>query len=110
VWFYNNHGELPLPSYIQYLVAAADTELAAVGVPAVGGELRAEDLGGALARFGAPDWEIEVDSSMIRGADMKLSASWIKPSTAAFLAGGIYHEARHAEQAFPGLTPARDVA
>jgi hypothetical protein len=69
-------------------------------VPPLAGAPATKDLGGALARFGEPDWQVELDPSMIRRADMALSASWIAPRTAAFVAAGIYHEARHAEQTF----------
>ena len=52
IWFYQSHGDADLASYGHYLVAAASTELAAVGCPGVQA-ITGSGLMGALGEFEA---------------------------------------------------------
>jgi hypothetical protein len=99
IWFYQSHGDADLASYGHYLVAAASTELAAVGCPGVQA-ITGSGLMGALGEFEADNWAIVINVDRLRGLNGATTVGELDPGDAAFFASVVYHEGRHAEQRF----------
>jgi hypothetical protein len=99
VKFWRRNGDLELKYFAIYLGAAANEELAALGVPAVRTKV-AKDEPGPAAEFFASDWQMVLHpSGFTKRKDVRTMGE-LTAEEAAGVAMTIYHEARHAEQRF----------
>jgi hypothetical protein len=96
--FSRRNGDAPLTEYADYLGAAVNTELEALGVPAVTVSVAKGSVGGA-AEFHADGWYILLNPDEFSHTGAKTIGE-LSEQEASLLAGRVMHEARHAEQHF----------
>jgi hypothetical protein len=99
VAFSERNGDLPLKHYALYLGAAANTELAELGVPAVKTVMRGKIE--AAGQFFADSWTLVLNPDAFSKREPKpKTIGELTPLEASLIAHTVYHEARHAEQNF----------
>jgi len=96
--FLARNGDGDLKQFADYLGAAINTELEAIGVPAVK-VFMLRGMGSKAAEFDAPSWAIALNPDAFSSKGARLMGE-LSTDEAANIAMTVLHEARHAEQRF----------
>jgi hypothetical protein len=99
VAFRGRNADASLVQYALYLGAAVNVELGKLGVPDVRLELAKGDLS-AAAQFWADGWFMLVNPKVFSSRPEVKTLGDLTDQEAALIADHVFHEARHAEQAF----------
>jgi phosphoglycolate phosphatase-like HAD superfamily hydrolase len=96
--FLARNGDGEIRQFADYLGAAINTELEAIGVPAVK-VIMLRGMGSRAAEFDAPSWAMVLNPDVFSTKGATLMAE-LSSDEAANIAMTVLHEARHAEQRF----------